>query len=120
MTNSSAGTPVPAAEALLSHDVLDLPWAVAPQVSVRPEQFGALLYHFGTRRLSFLKDPRLLAVVQSLDTAPTARDACLDAGVDTADLPAFAQALKRLADTDMVRPRSASPASTVRPVIEVV
>jgi putative mycofactocin binding protein MftB len=34
--------------------VLDRAWALAPQVSVRPEQFGALLYHFGTRRLSFL------------------------------------------------------------------
>jgi len=34
-------------------------------VSVRPEPFGALLYHFGTRQLSFLKDTTLLAVLQA-------------------------------------------------------
>ena len=55
--------------------VLDRAWSLDPQVSVRPERFGALLYHFGTRRLSFLKDPRLLTVVRSLDDAPTARAA---------------------------------------------
>ena len=32
------------------------PYRCSPQVAVRPEPFGALLYHFGTRRLSFLKD----------------------------------------------------------------
>ena len=31
-------------------------WRPHPQVSIRPERFGALLYHFGTRRLSFLKN----------------------------------------------------------------
>jgi putative mycofactocin binding protein MftB len=85
--------------------VLDRAWALAPQVSVRPERFGALLYHFGTRRLSFLKDPRLLTVVQTLADAPTARDACGRAGVDDAALPAYEQALARLADTDMLRER---------------
>ncbi len=42
---------------------LDAAWRLHPQVSVRPERFGALLYHFGTRRLSFLKSPALLTVV---------------------------------------------------------
>jgi putative mycofactocin binding protein MftB len=74
-------------------------------VSVRPEPFGALLYHFGTRRLSFLKDRRLLAVVQGLGDAPSARDACEAAGVDDASLPAFEAALARLAGTDMLRER---------------
>jgi putative mycofactocin binding protein MftB len=86
--------------------VLDRAWELTPQVSLRPERFGALLYHFGTRRLSFLKDPQLLTVVQSLGDAPTARDACARAGVDEGALPAFEQALARLADTDMVRERS--------------
>ena len=61
---------------------LDRPWQLHPQVSVRPERFGALLYHFGTRRLSFLKSPALLTVVSSLGDAPSARAACRDAGVD--------------------------------------
>jgi putative mycofactocin binding protein MftB len=88
--------------------VLDRPWDLHPQVSVRPEPFGALLYHFGTRRLSFLKDRRLLAVVQGLGTAPTARAACEAAGVDAPSLPAFERALRRLADTDMLRERVAA------------
>ena len=87
--------------------VLDRAWELAPQVSVRPEPFGALLYHFGTRRLSFLKDRRLLAVVQGLGDAPTARAACEAAGVDDASLPAFEAALARLAGTDMLREREA-------------
>ena len=32
-------------------------WQLHPQVAVRPEPFGALLYHFGTRKLSFPEEP---------------------------------------------------------------
>ena len=85
--------------------VLDRAWALAPQVSVRPERFGALLYHFGTRRLTFLKDPQLLATVQALGEAPSARAACEQVGIDTAALPAYEQALARLADTAMLQER---------------
>ena len=87
-------------------DVLDRAWALTPQVSVRPERFGALLYHFGTRRLSFLKDPRLVDVLGRLAEAPTARAACDGAGVHAAALPAYGRALSRLAETDMVRERT--------------
>ena len=59
---------------------LDAAWQVAPQVQVRPERFGALLYHFGTRQLSFLKSPVLLTVVRSLAGQPSARAACRAAG----------------------------------------
>jgi putative mycofactocin binding protein MftB len=85
--------------------VLDRAWALAPQVSVRPEPFGALLYHFGTRRLSFLKDRRLLAVVEGLADAPTARAACAGAGIGPSEIGAYERALGRLADTDMLRER---------------
>lgn len=85
--------------------VLDRAWELAPHVSVRPESFGALLYDFDTRRLSFLKDRRLLAVVEGLAEAPTARDACAAAGVDDGSMPAFEKALTRLADTAMLKER---------------
>jgi len=85
--------------------VLDQAWDLAPQVSVRPEPFGALLYHFGTRRLSFLKDRRLLAVVRGLGDAPSAREACASAGVGADELSAYERALARLAETDMLRER---------------
>jgi putative mycofactocin binding protein MftB len=81
---------------------LDRKYTLHRQVAVRPEPFGALLYHFGTRRLSFLKDPRLLEAVRGLADQPTARAACVAAGVPTAELEQFARALATLADTDML------------------
>ena len=33
-----------------------------PQVALRPEQFGALAYHYGNRKLVFLKHQPLLLV----------------------------------------------------------
>ncbi len=77
-------------------------------MSVRPERFGALLYHFGTRRLSFLKSPALLTVVSSLAEAPSAREACRLAGVSDAELPAYAAALATLAGSQMICPRVSS------------
>jgi putative mycofactocin binding protein MftB len=71
-----------------------------PQVSVRPEPFGALLYHFGTRRLSFLKDRRLLDVVQRLDGSTSVDDALVD--VPAAERPAFRTALSTLEKTGML------------------
>ena len=51
---------------------------------MRPEPFGALLYHFGTRKLSFLKNRTIVAVVKSLADHPDARSACRAAGIDDA------------------------------------
>ena len=85
---------------------LDHAWQVDPRVSMRPEPFGALLYHFGTRRLSFLKNQRVLAVVRSLADHPSARSACTAAGVTEAELPAYTQALSALADSDMIAERT--------------
>jgi len=87
---------------------LDRPWQLHPQVSVRPERFGALLYHFGTRRLSFLKSPALLTVVNSLGATASAREACQAAGVPEAELPAYATALATLASSQMITARAAS------------
>jgi mycofactocin biosynthesis protein MftB len=87
---------------------LDAAWRLHPQVSVRPERFGALLYHFGTRRLSFLKSPALLSVVRSLDTQPSARAACAEAGIGPAELPAYAGALATLAASQMICGRTAA------------
>jgi putative mycofactocin binding protein MftB len=87
---------------------LDRPWRLHSQVSVRPERFGALLYHFGTRRLSFLKSPALLTVVQALDDAPSAREACRSAGVSEAELGVYAAALATLAGSQMICAREAS------------
>jgi putative mycofactocin binding protein MftB len=85
---------------------LDQAWALHPQAQIRPERFGALLYHFGTRRLSFLKHPTLLAVVRSLEAQPSARAACAACGVADDELPSYSAALQRLADTSMIQERT--------------
>jgi putative mycofactocin binding protein MftB len=103
--------PAPALEAVPDLDAafdLDAAWRLHPQVSVRPERFGALLYHFGTRRLSFLKSPALLTVVSTLETQPSARAACSGAGIGQAELPAYARALATLAGSQMICGRTLS------------
>jgi putative mycofactocin binding protein MftB len=105
---------VPATEIAAPADfALDGAWAVHAQVSIRPERFGALLYHFGTRRLSFLKDPKLLQVLENLATAPSARTACADAGVTDAELPSYRAALTTLAGSHMIVKRDSTETRTV-------
>jgi mycofactocin biosynthesis protein MftB len=84
---------------------LDAAWQLAPQVQVRPERFGALLYHFGTRQLSFLKSPALLTVVRGLAGQPTARAACRAANVPDDQLPSYGRALATLAGAQMISRR---------------
>ena len=85
---------------------IDRPWQVDALVSMRPVPFGALLYHFGTRRLSFLKNQRVLAVVRALGDHPSARAACMAAGVTEAELPAYRRALASLAQSSMISERT--------------
>jgi putative mycofactocin binding protein MftB len=86
---------------------LDLAWRLSERVAVRPESFGALLYHFGTRRLSFLKDTTVLVVLESLAEHPSARSACAAAGIRAAALPACERALATLAGSQMITTRDA-------------
>jgi putative mycofactocin binding protein MftB len=81
---------------------LDRPWRLDTQVAVRPEPFGALLYHFGTRRLSFVKDTTTLAVLRSMSEHPSARSACRAAGVGDGALPAYERALASLAESKFI------------------
>jgi mycofactocin biosynthesis protein MftB len=80
----------------------DRGWRLHPQVAVRPEPFGALLYHFGTRKLSFLKNRTILTVVQSLADHPDVRSACRAAGVDDPGQGPYLHALGVLADSNML------------------
>ncbi|HEX4244101.1 MAG TPA: mycofactocin biosynthesis chaperone MftB [Acidimicrobiales bacterium] len=85
----------------------DRPWALSTQVALRPESFGALAYHFGTRRLSFLKSPTLLAIVESLGDQPSAAEACRAAGVSDEAMPSYEKALATLAASGMICERTA-------------
>ncbi len=91
-------------------------WRLNPLVDIRPESFGAMAYHFGTRRLSFLKSRRLLEVVRGLEAHPDVTTACRAHGVPEQELSAYTRALRTLAETDMILPRVGlgAPAPTER------
>ncbi|MFC4125881.1 mycofactocin radical SAM maturase [Nocardia rhizosphaerae] len=93
---------------------LDTRWALHPRVSLRPESFGALLYHFGTRKLSFLKSRDLVDVVRSLPAHTSVREALRATGFGESDT--HIKALAQLADTDMIVP-APGPVTEVAPLI---
>ncbi|HUZ44387.1 MAG TPA: mycofactocin biosynthesis chaperone MftB [Acidimicrobiales bacterium] len=71
-----------------------------PQVALRPEPFGALAYHYGNRKLVFLRAPELVELVRQLDQHPSADEAL--AGLPAARRPAFRKALASLSGSDMI------------------
>jgi putative mycofactocin binding protein MftB len=83
--------------------MLDEAWALDPSVALRPEPFGALAYHFGTRKLVFLKRPELVSVVRALGEGALVRDALAEAGVLERHWPAYVAALGGLADSQMIK-----------------
>ncbi len=85
--------------------LLGEPWALSSSVALRPEPFGALAYHFGNRKLTFLKTPELVEVVRLLAGQPDVRSALEAAGVPASQHAAYAAALRGLAAGDMIRPR---------------
>jgi putative mycofactocin binding protein MftB len=79
-----------------------LGWRLHHQVAVRPEPFGALLYHFGTRKLSFLKNRTIVDVVKSLDEQPDAVAALRAAGIDDQQQAPYLHALGVLVKSNML------------------
>lgn len=77
-----------------------------PKVSLRPEPFGALAYHFGNRRLSFLKEPALVDVVRALEAHDSVLDTLLACAVPESKHAAYFKALGSLVDSDMILPRA--------------
>lgn len=92
---------VDAPEALL-HRALEL----HPQVALRPEPFGALAYHYDTRRLVFLKHPDVVHVVRQLAQHATVADALDACGIERRRHAAFERALGSLLDSEMLRDRA--------------
>ena len=77
-------------------------YALHPQVGLRRERFGALAYHYGNRRLTFLNDEALLAVVESLSLSDDVDAAMAEAGVPAERRGAYRIALSRLADAEVL------------------
>ncbi len=79
-------------------------WQLNPQVALRDEAFGALAYHYGNRRLVFLKSRPLVELVSSLREYPSAAEA-IDALVPRTQRAAYRRALARLADSEVIGAR---------------
>lgn len=81
-------------------------WERSAKVGLRPEPFGALAYHFDTRRLVFLKSPRLVALVDGLGDHDSA-DSAIEAIIEPADDRArrsHIKALESLAEAGVIEP----------------
>jgi putative mycofactocin binding protein MftB len=76
-----------------------------PQVALRPEEFGALAYHYGNRRLIFLKHPDVVAVVTSLAEHDTLAGALTARGIDVRRWPSFVTAINQLETSEIIRAR---------------
>lgn len=87
--------------------VLEGAYDVAPQVALRPEPFGALAYHYGNRRLVFLRRPELVSLLRQLADHPTLEDALGASGIAPARWPSFVKALSSLEESEIIRARQA-------------
>ena len=90
----------------MTTEMLDEAWDLSSSVALRPEPFGAMAYHFGNRKLTFLKRMPLVETVRGLSGHPDVRSALQAAGVPEAHWPGYVAALQGLAATDMIRPRT--------------
>jgi len=79
-------------------------WERSAKVGLRPEPFGALAYHFDTRRLVFLKSTKLV----DHESADAAIDALIEPGDDRAR-QAHVKALASLADAGVIEPAAPAP-----------
>ncbi len=83
-------------------------YALDPDLALRHERFGALLYHYGNRRLTFLKSAELAAVVEDLGAHESVEEALVAHGVDPAARPAIVRALARLEQSEVIHARRAA------------
>lgn len=83
--------------------MLDRRLELDPQVALRPEPFGALAYHYGNRRLVFLKHHDVVRVVRVLDGRCTVRQALARCEIAESRWPSFVGALESLVNSELLR-----------------
>lgn len=90
----------------VSSSLGDTPLELHPQVALRPEPFGALAYHYGNRRLVFLKHPDVVRVVRQLGNHPSLDDTLRACDINPKRWTSFATAIQSLITSEVVRERS--------------
>jgi putative mycofactocin binding protein MftB len=78
------------------------PYRLHPQVALRPEPFGALAYHYGNRRLSFVRSAEVVDLLESLDQFDSLDGALAASPIDPARYPAVLRALGQLHASEML------------------
>ena len=84
---------------------LDGAYALDPQVALRPEPFGALAYHYGNRRLVFVRKPELVTLLEALAHHDSLEAALVATGIEERRWPTFLKALQGLASSEIIRVR---------------
>jgi putative mycofactocin binding protein MftB len=77
-------------------------WGLDPSVALRPEPFGALAYHYGSRRLTFLRSKLLADLVRELDRYPSV-DEAISERVPVPSRDNYRKALASLAGSEFLR-----------------
>lgn len=84
---------------------LDSACELHPQVALRPEPFGALAYHYGNRKLVFLKHPDVVAVLRDVAAHNTVADTLVAHNVAPERWNSFVNALSSLETSEIIRVR---------------
>jgi putative mycofactocin binding protein MftB len=82
--------------------MLDRKLVLDPQVALRPEPFGALAYHYGNRRLVFLKHPDVVRVVQALADHESVADTLRACDIAESRWPSFVSAIDSLLSSEVL------------------
>jgi putative mycofactocin binding protein MftB len=86
--------------------MLDRSVELHPQVALRPEPFGALAYHYDTRRLVFLKHPDIVRVVRELGNYDSVADTLTGCDIAPSRHGSFERALDALLESGILRDRA--------------
>jgi putative mycofactocin binding protein MftB len=84
---------------------LSKPYELHPDVALRREPFGALAYHYGNRRLNFLRSLEMVELVETLGSHACAEAAMEAAGIESGRRLAFGRALESLLSSEVIRAR---------------
>jgi putative mycofactocin binding protein MftB len=86
-------------------ELLEQALELHPQVALRPEPFGALAYHYGNRRLVFMKHCDVVAVAKQLADHPSLAATLEACDIAPSRWPSFATAFASLKSSEIVRER---------------
>ncbi|HET6965859.1 MAG TPA: mycofactocin biosynthesis chaperone MftB [Acidimicrobiales bacterium] len=77
------------------------PYRLDEKVALRPEPFGALAYHYGSRRLTFLRSKLLAEVVAGLGEYDSV-DSALQDRVPAPERATYRRALEQLESSEFI------------------